>query len=67
VPEDLLKRRGTERQFMAIRCHREIRGQLSNEVRARHGLPQIDPAKERPWNKRRTENWEKYRAKRAKK
>ncbi|MGB1013005.1 MAG: hypothetical protein ACPG4T_02640, partial [Nannocystaceae bacterium] len=65
VPEELLKRRGTERQILAVRCHRETRGQLANEVRARYDLPQIDPAQERPWDKQRTKKWAKYRAKRT--
>ncbi len=59
IPEDRLRRRGNERTILTVKCAREVRGQLTNEVRLRHGLPEIDPKAERLWNKQRTKKWHK--------
>ncbi len=59
VPEERLVRRGNERTILTVKCARETRGELSNEVRIRHGLPTITPHAQRLWNKHRTKKWHK--------
>jgi len=41
-PADLLARKGQRASLVTVKCAREEDGQLTNEIRARHGLPTVD-------------------------
>jgi hypothetical protein len=56
-PPDRLRSHGQERVVERQRCADTIAGQLSNAVRARHGLPSLPPDIERPWAKHRYAAW----------
>jgi hypothetical protein len=58
VPEELLARTGTEEHVHTEHCDRAVLGQLSNEIRARDGLPAIDESTIRPWQKKRRAAWD---------
>ncbi len=64
VPEDLLERTGHEKVEHTERCKRTVMGQLSNEIRERHGLPPLpEGVNYRPWLKHKKKSWERRRAK----
>jgi hypothetical protein len=50
--------KGTHKLLHTTECAGAIFGQLPNEIRARHGLPEIDEKKLRKWNKHRCSAWE---------
>ncbi|MBL8944492.1 MAG: hypothetical protein JNK45_15140, partial [Myxococcales bacterium] len=43
-------------------CDRAVLGQLSNEIRARDGLPLLDEREIKPWEKKRHGAWERRKA-----
>ncbi len=64
VPEDLLERSGHEKLEHTERCKRTVMGQLSNEIRERHGLPPLpEGVTYRPWLKHKKKSWDRKRAK----
>ncbi len=65
VPEDRLKTHGGEVRIARSVCASDIRGQLDNELRARHDLPLLPEDSIRRWKKERREKWERARALRA--
>jgi uncharacterized membrane protein YphA (DoxX/SURF4 family) len=50
--------KGNHSKIHTTECKTATEGQLRNEVRVRHGLPEIDPQKIRTWNKHRCSKWE---------
>lgn len=63
-PEDLLERTGHEEIKHTEHCKRTVMGQLSNEIRERHGLPPLPEGIEyKPWIKHKRGSWEKHLAK----
>ncbi|MEM7154590.1 MAG: hypothetical protein AAF799_17210 [Myxococcota bacterium] len=64
VPEDLLERTGHEKVEHTEHCRRTVMGQLSNEIRERHGLPPLpENITYRRWLKHKKKAWERKRAK----
>lgn len=47
-------------------CLKDPTGQLPNYVRERHGIPEVDASKIRPWYKNRCRGWEKHLKEQAK-
>jgi len=60
-PEDRMARNGREKSLMTVRCAREADAQLSNEVRARHGLSPVDDTKIHHKPARRKSKWDRQR------
>ncbi|PRP90509.1 hypothetical protein ENSA5_64240 [Enhygromyxa salina] len=50
--------KGSHKKVHTTECKGAVSGQLSNEMRRRHGLPEIDEDKIRTWNKQRCRKWE---------
>ncbi|MCA9716370.1 MAG: hypothetical protein KC468_16985, partial [Myxococcales bacterium] len=65
VPEDRLKTHGGEVRIARSDCAKDIRGQLDNTIRARHGLPLIPEDRVRVWRKGRREQWARARKRSA--
>ncbi len=61
-PEQLLERSGTEKVEYTERCADAVMGQLSNELRERHGLPPLPEGQRyRPWVKKKQDAWQRPR------
>ncbi len=58
IPELQLAQHSTERRLHVTRCASEPEAQLSDEVRARHGLPALPDGAYKPWKKDRRSKWE---------
>ena len=50
--------KGTHKKLHTTECKGAVMGQLSNEVRERHGLPLVEEDEIRTWNKHRCQKWE---------
>jgi len=62
-PEKLLEETGHEEVKHTEHCRRTVMGQLSNEIRERHGLPPLpDDLEYKRWNKNKRSRWEKHLA-----
>lgn len=62
IPEQLLARAGAQKVEYVENCRSAVMGQLSNEIRARHGLPPLpEDTPYRPWRKAKKRNWEQRR------
>ncbi|MCB9717807.1 MAG: hypothetical protein H6712_28420 [Myxococcales bacterium] len=57
-PADLLERAGHEKSVAKVRCAFEEDGQLTNELRERHGFPSVDEGAIQRRNPRRQQTWE---------
>ncbi|MGB1014457.1 MAG: hypothetical protein ACPG4T_10020, partial [Nannocystaceae bacterium] len=62
-PVEQFERRHGEKVVYTAKCATEIGAQLSNEVRARYGLPQVPEKSVRKWHKQRMVKWNKRRKK----
>ncbi|MCA9705242.1 MAG: HTTM domain-containing protein, partial [Myxococcales bacterium] len=63
VPEDLLERNGHEKVEHTEHCKRTVMGQLSDEIRERHGLPPLpEDVTYRPWLKHKKKAWDRKMA-----
>ncbi len=63
-PEDLLERTGHEKIEHTERCKRTVMGQLSDDLRERHGLPPLpEGVNYRRWLKHKKRAWDRKRAK----
>jgi uncharacterized membrane protein YphA (DoxX/SURF4 family) len=51
--------KGSHKLLHTTECAASIFGQLPNEIRRRHGLPEVDEKTIRTWNKHRCSAWEK--------
>ncbi|HWB77042.1 MAG TPA: hypothetical protein VG755_18870 [Nannocystaceae bacterium] len=57
-PEQLLERTGTEKVEYTEQCAKAVMGQLSDELRARHGLPPLPEGQRyKPWVKKKVDAW----------
>ncbi len=61
LPELQLARFGKQQRLHTTHCASEPEAQLSDEVRARHGLPPLPEGAYKPWVKDRRSKWEKTR------
>jgi hypothetical protein len=59
LPELQLSKYGKEERLHTTNCASEPEAQLSDEVRARHGLPPLPEGAYKPWDKDRRGKWEK--------
>ncbi len=59
LPELQLTKFGKETRLHTTNCASEPEAQLSDEVRARHGLPPLPAGAYKPWDKDRLRKWEK--------
>jgi uncharacterized membrane protein YphA (DoxX/SURF4 family) len=57
-PKTRYNERGAHSKIHTTECKGAVSGQLSNEVRRRHGLPEVDEDEVRTWNKHRCRKWE---------
>jgi hypothetical protein len=57
VPADLLARSARQESLYVEQCDTAVMGQLSDEIRARHGLPALE-GELHPWIKHRRRNWD---------
>ena len=58
IPELQLARHSQEQRLHTTTCASEPEAQLSDEVRARHGLPPLPAGAYKPWKKDRRSKWE---------
>lgn len=58
LPEVQLARFGKESHLHTTRCATDPEAQLSDEIRARHGLPALPEGAYKPWIKDRQKKWE---------
>jgi hypothetical protein len=59
LPELQLRKYGKEVRLHTTTCASEPEAQLSDEIRARHGLPPLPEGAYKPWDKDRRTKWEK--------
>lgn len=57
-PADRLAEHGRTQHVLTAQCHSAVDAQPDNEVRARHGLPEVDEDSLRRWHKNRKRRWD---------
>jgi hypothetical protein len=57
-PKEQYNKKGNHSKLHTTDCKGSVAGQLSNEVRRRHGLPEVDEKSILIWNKHRCASWE---------
>ncbi len=58
IPEELFARTGTESVVHTEACATAVLGQLPDSIRAKDGLPPLEPGAEKRWTKTRRPAWE---------